>query len=104
MRFLIYSANFAPDLVGIGKYSGDMAAWLAEQGHVVRAVAAPPYYPMWKRHRDYASSTYRREMWRGVKVWRAPLWVPKAPGGLARVLYLLSFAITSLPIMLRHVA
>lgn len=28
MRVLIYSANFAPDLIGIGKYSGDMAVWL----------------------------------------------------------------------------
>lgn len=103
MKFLIYSANFAPDLVGIGKYSGEMAAWLAQQGHAVRAVAAPPYYPKWKRCRDYASHLYRREVWEGIEVWRAPLWVPKSPGGLARVLHLLSFAITSLPIMLRHV-
>jgi len=67
-------------------------------------VAAPPYYPAWKRHSDYASSRYRREVWQGIEVWRAPIWVPKSPGGLARVLHLVSFAITSFPIMLRHVA
>src|SRR4029077_8545987 len=46
---------------------------------------------------------YRRERWRGMVVWRAPLWVPKAPGGLTRVLHLMSFAITSLPLMLRYI-
>jgi len=26
---LIYGVNFAPELTGIGKYSGEMAEWLA---------------------------------------------------------------------------
>jgi colanic acid biosynthesis glycosyl transferase WcaI len=103
MRILLYSANFAPEPTGIGKYSGDMAAWFVEQGHEVRVVAAPPYYPQWKRVPGYAWPPYRREMWRGVKIWRAPLWVPRAPGGIARVLHLLSFAVASFPIVLRHV-
>ena len=103
MRALIYSANFAPDLTGIGKYSGDMAAWLAEQGHDVRVVTAPSYYPNWKLQRDSASSSYRRKVWRGVAVWRAPIWVPKSPSGLKRILHLLSFAITSFPLMLRQI-
>ena len=36
MRILIYSANFAPEPTGIGKYSGEMAWWLADNGHEVR--------------------------------------------------------------------
>jgi len=32
-------------LYGIGKYTGEMAAWLAARGHQVRVVTAPPYYP-----------------------------------------------------------
>jgi len=36
-------------------------------------------------------------------VWRAPIWVPKSPGGLTRVLHLLSFAFTSFPLMIRQV-
>ena len=43
MKILIYSANFAPESVGIGKYSGEMADWLVTQGHQVRVVTAPPY-------------------------------------------------------------
>ena len=100
MKILIYSANFAPEPVGIGKYSGEMSAWLVAQGHQVRVVAAPPYYPAWNLDQAYVWPPYRREQWQGVDVWRAPLWVPKSPGGLARVVHLLSFAVLSLPVML----
>jgi colanic acid biosynthesis glycosyl transferase WcaI len=100
MRILIYSANFAPEPTGVGKYSGEMAWWLAERGHEVRVVAAPPYYPMWKVDRKYLWPPFRREQWRGVEVWRALLWVPKSPTGLTRLVHLLSFAITSFPVML----
>jgi colanic acid biosynthesis glycosyl transferase WcaI len=103
MKILICSANFAPEPVGIGKYSGEMAEWLAAQGHQVRVVAAPPYYPAWKLDPDYRWPPYRRENWHGVDVWRAPLWVPARPGGAKRVLHLLTFAVSSLPLMLRQV-
>lgn len=103
MKILLYSANFAPEPTGIGKYSGEMAAWLAAQGHEVRVVAAPPYYPAWQLGEGYAWPPYRREQWQGVDVWRAPLWVPHTPGGLTRVLHLLTFALSSLPVMLWQV-
>jgi putative colanic acid biosynthesis glycosyltransferase WcaI len=103
MKILICSCNFAPEPTGIGKYSGEMAAWLAARGHEVRAVVAPPYYPKWELDRKYRWPPFRREEWRGVNVWRAPLWVPKTPGGLARVLHLLSFAVTSFPVMLAQI-
>ncbi|MFT3735919.1 MAG: glycosyltransferase WbuB [Rhodocyclaceae bacterium] len=103
MKILIHSANYAPEPTGIGKYSGEMAAWLAGQGHEVRVVAAPPYYPAWKLADGYSWPPYRREQIEGVSVWRAPLWVPSHPGGLKRVLHLLSFALSSAPVMLRQV-
>lgn len=103
MKILIYSANYAPEPTGVGKYSGEMAEWLAAQGHEVRVVAAPPYYPNWQVAEGYSWPPYRRERLNGVDVWRAPLWVPKRPSGLKRVLHLLSFALTSAPTMLRQV-
>ncbi len=104
MRILIYSCNFAPEPTGIGKYSGEMAAWLASHGHAVRVVAAPPYYPAWKLAAGQGNwPPYRRESWRGTQVYRSPLWVPKSPGGTARVLHLLSFALSSFPVMMRQV-
>ena len=36
MRILIHGINFSPELTGIGKYTGEMAEWLAAQGHEVR--------------------------------------------------------------------
>jgi colanic acid biosynthesis glycosyl transferase WcaI len=103
VKILIYSANFAPEPTGIGKYSGEMAEWLVAQGHEVRVVAAPPYYPDWKIAEGYAWPPYQHETWKGARVWRAPLWVPSKPGGIKRIVHLLSFAITSLPVMLRQV-
>jgi colanic acid biosynthesis glycosyl transferase WcaI len=100
LKILLISPNFAPEPTGIGKYSGDMATWLAEHGHEVRVVAAPPYYPKWKVYPGYSAFRYCRESLGGVDVWRAPLWVPSRPGGRTRVLHLVSFAITSLPLIL----
>lgn len=102
MKILIYGINFAPEPTGIGKYTGEMAAWLAAQGHEVRVVTAPPYYPAWQVGEGYRAGAYQRESWQGATVWRCPLWVPKEPGGSRRVLHLLSFALSSLPVVLRQ--
>lgn len=100
MKILLYGINFAPELTGIGKYTGELAAWLAARGHDVRVVTAPPYYPAWAVSTGYSASAYRTEQWQGVHVVRCPLWVPRQPGGAKRLLHLASFAITSLPVLL----
>jgi colanic acid biosynthesis glycosyl transferase WcaI len=103
LKILIYSANFAPEPTGIGKYSGEMAEWLAAHGHTVRVVCALPYYPQWKLDPAYAGRAFQRDEWRDVSIWRAPIWVPACPTGIRRVLHLLSFAISSLPLMVRQI-
>jgi len=100
VKILLYGLNFWPEPTGIGKYSGEMASWLAAQGHQVRVITAPPYYPAWKVSEGYRWPPFRKERWAGVRLWRAPLWVPREPGGKARVLHLVSFAAFSLPLML----
>ena len=102
MRILIYGINYSPELTGIGKYTGEMAAWLASHGHEVRVVTAPPYYPDWKVGAGYSPWRYTVEQGDGVGVWRAPLWVPFRPGGAKRLLHLASFAVSSLPLLFRH--
>lgn len=104
MRILLYSVNFAPEPTGIGKYSGEMARWLVSQGHSVHVVAAPPYYPAWAVDAAYRRPLFRRETWHGVEVWRAPLWVPKSPGGVSRILHLMTFAFSSFPVMMRQIS
>lgn len=105
MRILIYGINYAPELTGIGKYSGEMATWLAARGHEVRVVTAPPYYPAWSIREDYRGKLYRVEN-RDKKnpgepvVYRTPLYVPAKPTGLKRMAHLFSFMLGSLPVML----
>jgi colanic acid biosynthesis glycosyl transferase WcaI len=41
---------------------------------------------------------WREELWRGVRVYRAPLYVPERPSGATRIAHLLSFAASSLPL------
>lgn len=97
MKILIYGINYAPELTGIGKYSGEMAAWLSAAGHEVRVIAAPPYYPDWEVQPPYRAWRYQRENRGGVTVLRAPLWVPRRVSGLKRLIHLASFALTSAP-------
>ena len=100
MRILIYGLNFAPELTGIGKYTGEMAAFLATQGHEIRVITTPPYYPQWKISKPYTGWQYQHEKWAGVDVYRCPLWVPKKPSGIKRLLHLFSFTLSSFPLML----
>lgn len=100
MRFLICSLNYAPDLIGISKYTTEMAEWLAARGHDVAVVTAPPYYPDWKIGEGYRAWVYRHERINGVRVYRVPLYVPKNPSGTKRLIHLLSFALSAFPLLL----
>ena len=104
MKVLILGLNFAPELIGVGKYTAEFAAWLTERGHEVRVVTAPPYYPEWQVGRGHAAWRYRREAIDGIEVWRCPWWVPREPSPAKRILHLLSFALSSLPPALWHAA
>ena len=104
LRLLIYGINYAPELTGIGKYTGEMCAWLAARGHEVRVVTAPPYYPAWRVRDDYAGRGFLREGGEGeAVVFRCPLWVPERPTGVTRLLHLISFAVSSFPRLLQQV-
>ncbi|RZT31852.1 glycosyltransferase WbuB [Cupriavidus agavae] len=102
MKILMVSLNYAPELTGIGKYTAEQAEWLAARGHEVRVVAAPPYYPAWRIGDGYRAWQYRREMLRGVDVWRAPVWIPARQSGVRRLLHLASFAASTLPVLARQ--
>ncbi|GJL45489.1 TPA: colanic acid biosynthesis fucosyltransferase WcaI [Citrobacter farmeri] len=94
MKILVYGINYSPELTGIGKYTGEMVEWMAREGHEVRVITAPPYYPQWKVGERYSAWRYRREEG-DATVWRCPLYVPKQPSTLKRLLHLGSFALSS---------
>lgn len=88
--------NYAPELVGIGKYTGELGAWLASRGHQVTALTAAPYYPMWRIPDDYRPQRWQREYLHGVEVLRAPQYVPTRVTGKGRLLQEISFAASCL--------
>ncbi|WP_233263040.1 WcaI family glycosyltransferase [Cognatiluteimonas profundi] len=99
-RILVVGINFAPETIGTGKYTGELCEWLAARGHRVRVVTAPPYYPAWKLWKGYGGRWFRRTRWHHVSVIRCPVWVPRKPSGITRLLHLASFALSSFAAML----
>lgn len=102
MKILLYGINYHPELTGVGKYTGEMAEWLASRGHNVKIITAPPYYPNWKIPLGYSTRWYKSEILKGVSVWRSPLWVPSYPTGWKRILHLTSFALSSMFLLFLH--
>jgi colanic acid biosynthesis glycosyl transferase WcaI len=102
MNIVIIGLNFAPELTGVGKYTGEMASWFASRGHRVKVVTTQPYYPHWK-----APSRNRwgwhREQWHGCEIIRCPLYVPRSVSAGKRIAHLGSFAISSIPPALSQV-
>ncbi len=103
MQVLLYGLNYEPELTGIGKYSGEMARWLAARGHRVHVVTAPPYYPEWRIRDGHSGRRYVNDKsvaQPGLTVLRCPLWVPTKVSGKTRILHLMSFALSSGPALL----
>jgi len=96
LKLLVVGLNYAPDFIGIPKYTTEMCEELARRGHNVSVVTAPPYYPAWEVPAAYRGA-WRSETLNGVRLVRAPIYVPKKPSGVTRLLHHLSFAATSLP-------
>ncbi len=110
MRVLIHGIDFSPEEVGIGKYTGEMAKWLALRGHQVRVVTTAPHFPQWKTFEGYSSWRYSREVQLpeegstgSITVTRCPAWIPRDPRGWKRIFHLATFALSSAPTMLLHV-
>src|SRR5437879_12199866 len=102
MRILVHTIFYRPELTGVAKYTAELCEWLAAQGHEVRVVAPPPYYPQWRVLPPYSQWRSAGEELSGVSVRRCPIWLPQRPSGPGRVICEMSFALTSLPAMLRE--
>ncbi len=102
MRILIYSTNYAPELVGVGKYNSEMAAWLAEQGHQVQVLCANPYYPQWRIYDGFNPYWYSVKKEPGLDVTHCPIYLPARVTGLTRIIHELSFTLTSSIVWLKY--
>ena len=104
MRIILYGINYYPECIGVGKYTCEMAEWLVKKGHQVRVVTAHPYYPQWRVDPKHNAFAYQYEIRNKVEIFRCPLWVPKRLNGFKRLIHLCSFALSSLPAMLKQMA
>jgi len=88
-RILVLGINCLPELTGIGKYTGEMISWLAENGHETTMITGFPYYPNWKVQEPYKGNNYKKENMFGGKLtlYRCPLYVPENPSGLKRLIH-----------------
>ena len=99
MKIVIYCLNFAPEIVGVGKYNGELAEFLNQKGHDVHVITSPKYYPDWQ----IENNNYKLDENYNFKVYRCPIYVPRKPTGIKRILHLISFSITSSPILFSQI-
>ncbi len=99
MRVLLYVLNYYPEIVGVGKYSKELTDFLSINGHQIRVVTSNPYYPEWKINQN----KYKTEKIDNTLVLRSPIYVPKKPNAIKRILHLLSFSISSIPNLIRQI-
>jgi colanic acid biosynthesis glycosyl transferase WcaI len=99
-RILVIGLNYAPDLIGIAKYTTELCEDLVRRGWEVEVVTAPPYYPAWCIPDEYRGRRRGHELVKGVRLWRAPIYVPAQPSGIKRLVHLASFALGALPLAL----
>ena len=95
MRVMVIGINYAPDLIGVAKYTTELCESLTLDGHEVRVVTAPPYYPDWRVPAGYRSIWYKRHRLNDVDIMRAPIYVPRRPSGAKRLLHHASFLLSA---------
>src|SRR5665213_1783496 len=98
-RVLIYGINYAPEPIGVGRYTGEIGTYLLGLGVRVEVVTAVPHYPGWAV-RDSYPNRYLVENICRARVTRCPLLLNEDMRGIWRMIAPLSFAITSAPVAL----
>ena len=102
MKILIYGINYSPELTGVGKYTGEMSEWMAKEGHELKIITAPPYYPEWKISSKYKNK-YSKSFKENIEIIRCPIYVPKKQSPALRILHLISFSISSFFYVLKNI-
>lgn len=102
MKILVYGINFAPELTGIGKYTGEMVDWMHANGINIRVITSPPYYPEWKIANGYRKYWYSEDN-KKYPIYRCPLYVPAQKSTLRRILHLMTFGVTSFFSLFRQI-
>lgn len=95
-RLLLIGVNFTPEPTGIGKYSGEMIQWLADNGYECTVITSYPYYPQWKVQPPYEKNRYwfKKEVLGNITVYRCPQYIPSNPSGKNRIIMDFTFMLS----------
>ena len=99
-RVLIEGINYAPEPIGVGRYTTEIAEYLVSQGHQVEVATAVPHYPGWRIRDPYRVARYYFEERSGVRIARCPLLLHESGKGIWRLLMPLSFALAAAPVLI----
>src|SRR5579863_6067094 len=101
-RLLLYALRFDPDLRTSAGGASALASWLAARGTPVHVVAAAR--PGARAPRLATTCVgWHVEEWEGIRISRCPLlWAPAHARALRRELEAASFALSSVPVLLRR--
>jgi colanic acid biosynthesis glycosyl transferase WcaI len=97
-HIVIYGMNYAPEIAGVGKYTGEIAHHLAKEDAEVTVVTTPPHYPGWTVQAGY-NNRYSAVRQDDVRVLRTPLILRRNMRGIWRLIAPLSFAVSSAPVV-----
>ena len=97
-RAIVYCINYAPEMIGVGRYAGELGRHLEAAGVRLEVVTTPPHYPGWIVKAPFRNR-YHSEGRGAVRVIRCPLWLKPSMRGVARMLAPLSFAASSGPVI-----
>jgi len=100
-KILLIGHNFSPELVGMGKYNGEMINWLCCNGYDCTVITSFPYYPYWKVQAPYTNTHwYKKEIKEYTEsnatltIYRCPTYIPKNPTGKQRTVQDFSFVLS----------
>ena len=94
-RMLFLGLNFAPEEIGVGHYSSQMIAHWIDAGNDATVVTTKPYYPQWRVLEGFRAG-WQSDSFHGIKVVRCPIYVPRKPTGLHRLVHYATFGLSSL--------
>lgn len=92
LKLLVLGLNYAPEPIGIARYTTGMARMLADVGHKVHVITGFPHYPEWRIAEGYSGRRIE-EMDGAVRVTRVRHPVPAKPTGPGRITMEAAFAL-----------
>ena len=93
-RVIVYSYYSPEELTGIGKYNGEMMAWLKDQGLTVISFSNAPFYPFWSKYKGHRNPLYRKVKSEITDI-RSWVYIPESPGAIKKILSEASFFVSS---------